>query len=204
MSFLESLNWRFATKSFDKAQKLSESDLNKILTSIQMAPTSFGLQPFYVKVVEDESIRKQLQEAGWGQDQFLSSSQVFVFVRLTNVSKRIDEFLDLQSGGKPEVREQLKGFEDMLRGFAQSNTPEKLDVWATKQVYIALGFALAACAELKVDSCPMEGFVPDKFDQILGLPKDEKSTVVLTVGYRNPSVAVRPKVRFPLAKMFVR
>ena len=198
MSFLDSLNWRHATKSFDKAKKLSETDLNKILTAIQMAPTSFGLQPFYVRVIRDEATRKKLQAAGFGQNQFESASEILVFVRKLDVAKRVDEYFVGMSGGKAEIRAQMKAYEDIMMGFAKSKDENFFNAWTAKQLYIALGFGLAACAELKIDSCPMEGFLPEKFDEILGLPKGEHSTVVLALGYRNPEVAPSPKFRFPL------
>ncbi len=198
MSFLDSLNWRAAIKSFDKTKKLSESDLTKITTAIQMAPTSYGLQPFYVKVVRDEATRKKLQEAAYGQDQFASASEILVFVRTTDVVKRIGEHFTAMSGGKAEARAGLKGYEDMIMGFAKSKDDAFLDMWTAKQAYIALGFGLAACAELKIDSCPMEGFLPEKFDEILNLPKGEHASVVLAVGYRNPAMAPLPKFRMPL------
>jgi nitroreductase/dihydropteridine reductase len=198
MSFLDSLNWRSAIKSFDKTKKVSEKDLNKILTAVQMAPSSYGLQPYYVRVIKDDAIRKKLQEAGYGQDQFISSSEVLVFVRRTNLVKKIDEYISAMAGENPEARVKLKAFEDMLLGFAKSKDEAALNHWTARQVYIGLGFALAACAELKIDSCPMEGFAPEKFDEILGLPKDEHATVVMTVGYRNPAVAPPPKFRMPL------
>ncbi len=203
MSFLDSLSWRSATKSFDKTKPVSESDLTKIHTAIQMAPTSFGLQPFYVMAVRDPSILAKLQAAGWGQDQFTSATELLVFIRKLDVKKRVDEYFTGLSGGKADVRANLKNYEDMMKAFAEGKDEAFLDTWTAKQIYIALGFGLAACAELKIDSCPMEGFDPNKFDEILGLPKGERATVVLAVGYRSPAVAANPKFRFPLNQMVV-
>ena len=54
-----------------------------------------------------------------------------------------------------------------------------------KQLYIALGNALTVMADMKIDSCPMEGFVPDKIDEILGLEsKGHKSVLSIAFGYR--------------------
>ena len=164
-----------------------------------MAPTSYGLQPFYVRVIKDEATRKKMQEAGYGQDQFISSSEVLVIVRKTNVVDRVEEYFTKMTGGKADVRAGLKGYEDMMMGFAKSKDANFMDAWTARQCYIVLGFAMAACAELKIDSCPIEGFLPDKFDEILGLPKGEHVTVVLPIGYRNSAVAPLPKFRFPMS-----
>ena len=55
-----------------------------------------------------------------------------------------------------------------------------------KQIYIALGNALTVLASMKIDSCPMEGFLPEKYDEILNLrSKNLKSVLVMPVGYRS-------------------
>ena len=86
----------------------------------------------------------------------------------------------------------------MLTGFATPLSEADAKIWAQKQCYIALGFGLAACAELGVASCPMEGFSREDFDRVLGLPKGDFSTVVMTVGNADPEFKPFPKFRFPL------
>ena len=196
--FLDQLQWRQATKAFDKAQPVSESQLGTVLKAVQFAPTSFGLQPFYVKVVKDEATMQALQAAGWGQAQFTTATAVLVFVARTDVHARIEEYFTGASGGNAQVRASLAGYEEMMKGWAANQTPETFKVWAQKQAYIALGFGLAACAELGIDSCPMEGFDPAAFDKILKVPAGHFSSVVLAVGNRTDAKPL-PKFRFPLA-----
>ncbi len=75
--------------------------------------------------------------------------------------------------------------------------------WVSKQAYIAHGFALAAAAELQIDSCAMEGFDPVAVGEILGLPSNHKALVMLPIGYRAEGEAPRgPKVRFPQDSLF--
>ena len=72
--------------------------------------------------------------------------------------------------------------------------------WMQKQLYIALGNALTVMADMKIDSCPMEGFVPDKIDEILGLEsKGHKSVLLLPFGYRADDDAAQnyETVRYP-------
>ncbi|HSI62158.1 MAG TPA: nitroreductase family protein, partial [Candidatus Saccharimonadia bacterium] len=71
--------------------------------------------------------------------------------------------------------------------------------WAIRQAYIALGQFITSCAVLGVDSCPMEGFRPDKYDEELGLAAEGyTATVLCPAGYRseNDRYATLPKVRF--------
>ena len=93
----------------------------------------------------------------------------------------------------------------MMKGTFQ-RPKEIVQNWLTHQIYIALGFGLVAAAQLKLDSCPMEGFDNNQFDEILGLKeKNLHSVVLLTVGYRSQADAYQnmPKVRLPKEELFV-
>ena len=77
--------------------------------------------------------------------------------------------------------------------------------WSQKQTYLALSNLLAACAELKIDSCPIEGFEPEKFNAILGLEEQGlNAAVIATVGYRSSEdhTQFRKKVRKPMEILF--
>lgn len=196
MSFLTQLSWRYATKKFDSTKKLSEEQLHKIMEAIKMVPTSFGLQPFRVIVVTNSDTRVKLKDAAWGQSQVTDASHLLVFCADTNVAPRIDTYFEMASGGSSEVREKMKGYEDMMRGAVNAVPQENMLSWTSRQAYIALGFALAACAELEIDSCPMEGFDPQQFKTILELPEPINPVVILPVGFRGADDVVHPKVRF--------
>jgi nitroreductase len=86
--------------------------------------------------------------------------------------------------------------------FASNKDTEAAFSWSTKQAYIAHGFALAACAEMQIDSCGMEGFDPVAVGTILGLPPTQRAVVMLPIGYRAADETIRPKVRFPAEKLF--
>jgi nitroreductase len=58
-TFLNSLNWRFATKKFDTNKKVCTEDIQKIKDSIRLSPSSFGIQPFRVVVIEDQKLKQQ-------------------------------------------------------------------------------------------------------------------------------------------------
>ena len=203
MSFLSNLNWRYATKKFDTARKVSDADLETILEAIRLAPTSFGLQPYRVWVVTNPEIKEKIQAVAWGQPQITTSSHLLVFTARTDLAENKEEFFTLISGGNPEIRAALKGYEDMVDGFvAGKPTPESVLPWSAKQAYIAHGFALAACAELEIDSCAMEGFDPVAVGEILGLPTSEQAVVMLPIGYRDASETPRPKARFSKEVLF--
>ena len=202
--FLSQLEWRHATKAFDKTKPVSESDLNLILRAVQMAPTSFGLQPFKLEVIRDQNMLEKLFPHAWNQKQVITCSALLVFVARTNLEGRITEYIATAIGGNAEIQTKMQGYESMMRSTFNGRSEDDLKAWAQKQAYIALGFGLAACAELKIDSCPMEGFVGPEFDKILGLGKGEYASVMLAVGYRDPAVPQLPKVRFSDKDLFRR
>lgn len=201
MSFTSQLSWRYATKKFNPEKPVTEESLNTILEAVRMAPTSYGLQPFHVSVVSNKEIQEKLKAVAWNQEQ-LMAPYVLVFSGRSDVANRIQELLNLISGGDASAREKLKGYEDMMNGSLLTRTADELKAWSAKQAYIALGFALAACAEMSIDSCPMEGFDKDAFKKILNLPENLDVAVILPIGYRADSETPNPKVRFSKDDVF--
>ncbi len=203
MSFLSNLSWRYATKKFDTTKKVSDEDVAKILEAIRMTPTSFGMMPYHFYIVTNPDILSQIQPIAWGQPQITTCSHLIIFAARSDLMANKDEYFDLMSGGNNEVRAQLKWYEDMVTGFAQSKDESAAIAWSARQAYIAQGFALAACAELEIDSCAMEGADFDAVGKILGLPATQKAVVMLPIGYRAEWEAPRgDKVRFSKEVLF--
>jgi len=206
MNLLDNLNWRYATKQFDPTKKVSKSDLELIKEAISLTATSYGLQSFKVLIVENQEIKEQLLPASWGQAQINQAPQLLVFCSYNEVTNGdIDAFLKLKSDVQGIELENLKGYGDFMKSTIGSFPPEATQSWTKKQTYIALGNAMAACAELKIDSCPMEGFDAEKYNEILGL-NDHGLTaaLVLPIGYRSEDDQTQhgKKVRKPLSEIF--
>jgi nitroreductase / dihydropteridine reductase len=196
-TFLQGLEWRHATKAFDTSRKVSSDQLQQVQAAIRMTPTSFGLQPFRVDVIESAALKTQIEPLAYHQKQITTCSHLLVFSARINASARIDQYFSTLSGNDATVRARFKDYEGMMHGALDARTPDQLHAWAAKQAYIALGFAMAACAELRIDSCPMEGFAPPELDKLLGFDSDTKSVALLGLGYRDPAVTPMPKFRFP-------
>lgn len=202
MSFLSQLNTRYATKKFDTAKPISDEQYKAVLNAIRMAPTSFGLQPFHVTVVQNADTRKKLAENGWQQPQFTTASHLLVFSARTDILDRSKKFTSdmLAKGVAPE---KMEAFSNMVSGLDGGfPTEESRVVWAKYQAYIALGFGLAAAAELGIDSCPMEGFDRDAFKKILALPENFHPAVVLALGNRTADDVSYPKYRYSESDLF--
>jgi nitroreductase/dihydropteridine reductase len=179
MNLLESLEWRYATKKMN-GEKIPQDKLETILKATKLAPSSYGLTPYSVIVVEDQKIKEELQGACYGQSQLKDSSAVLVFAT----------------------------WDDVTEGSLSNMTQEQKISWAQRQAYIGLGFALVAAATEGVDSTPMEGFNPLAVDRILGLQDyGLMSVVVLPLGYRdseNDYLSNAKKVRRDDDMFFIR
>ncbi len=185
MSLIQDLNWRYAAKKLN-GETVSTEQLDTILKATNLAATSYGLQPFTIVVVSNDEVKQKLQAAAYGQVQVGTASHVFVFTvpeKLTEAD--VNSYINNIAVTRSIPAEALDGFKGMMLGTVNSLTPEQLQTWSAKQAYIALGTALAAAAEQKVDSCPMEGFDAAQFDEILGLKaKGLKSVVIMPIGFR--------------------
>tara|TARA_B100000767_G_scaffold44563_1_gene38779 strand:+ start:20331 stop:21050 length:720 start_codon:yes stop_codon:yes gene_type:complete len=206
MGFIENQKWRYATKKFDASKKISSTDLEKIKESINLAATSYGLQLFKVIIVENPETRETLKQHSWGQSQITEASHLMVFCNFNSVkSEHIDSYLKLKAKLIGKEESAFKGYGDFIKSKTAEMTPDQTSEWNAKQTYIALGNAMAMCAELKIDTCPLEGFSPVEYNSTLGLHKiGLEATVVLTLGYRSVEDKTQhaPKIRKNLKDIF--
>ncbi|MGF1492854.1 MAG: NAD(P)H-dependent oxidoreductase [Microcoleaceae cyanobacterium] len=199
---LQQLYWRYAVKKFDPTRTIPEETWKILEQSLVLAPSSFGLQPWKFFVVQNPELRQQLVEHSWGQTQVVDASHLVVLAIQKDVDAAdVDRYIDLMSEVRQVPTEKLKGLSDTIKGFMkQPPYPLDLNEWSTRQVYIALAQFMVCAAMLGIDTCPMEGFVPDKYDEILGLPaQGYHAVVVCTAGYRadDDKYATMTKVRYP-------
>lgn len=197
---LSHLKWRYAVKKFDPSKPVSDSDWQALEQSLILSPSSFGLQPWKFFVVKTPETRQKLVECSWGQTQVVEASHLVVFAIKTEID---DAYVDSYVAYTAELRglsaENLAPFGKVIKDFLGRMSEADLKTWAKLQTYIALGQLMTSAAHLGIDTCPMEGFIPAKYDEILGLPeKGYSAAVVCPVGYRDPTdpYASYPKVRF--------
>jgi nitroreductase len=198
---LQQLQWRYATKKFDPTKKIP-ADVWKVLEqSMVLAPSSFGLQPWKFIVVNNPDVRKSLLEFSWKQSQVVDASHLVVFAIKKDVNAAdVDRHIARTSEVQGTPIENLQGLSGVIKGFLEK-PPYPLDKneWSARQLYIALGEFMTTAAILGIDTCPMEGISPSKYDEVLGLSQKGYATVcACPVGYRadDDKSAARPKVRF--------
>jgi nitroreductase len=202
----QAFNTRAAIKTFDTSKKVSEKDVATILESARMSPTAYGLQPFRVIHVKNAEVRKQLQAVSFNQPQVVDAAELFVIAARTDINEAfIDEYIALVAETRGITAEQLKGFKDMMVGDILGRFEDGRAAWAGRQAYIALGSMIETAALLGVDGCPMEGFMPPKVDQILGLEALKLTSLgYFAIGYRgDDQMSKLKKVRVATEKFVV-
>lgn len=199
MTFIKKLNKRYACKQMD-GRKLPQEKINNILEAIRLAPTSRGMQAFKVFVIEDQKLKDKLFEIAVPQPQIPKASHVLVFASYLEINNKVvDDIVHLTQKSRPTLTEDhLSDLRESMISLVDEDRETNYQ-WIKRQVYIALGFGLAAAAVEEVDSVPMEGFDPEKLDELLNLKEQNLGSVVLlTLGYSDKETdynAHLPKIR---------
>lgn len=183
---LDKLNWRYATKKMDPTKVVPDDKVERILEAARLAPTSSGLQPYNVIVVTNPEVRARIREVAWNQAQVTDGSHLLVFAAWDNyTADRINMMFDLVNKERGFTNEGWENYRQMLLNTYVPRDPEVNFQHAARQAYIGFGLALTAAAFEGVDATPMEGFEPDKVDEILGLrERGLRSVTIMPLGYR--------------------
>ena len=186
MNSIENLKWRYAVKKFDENKSLTETQINTLKEAFNLTATCYGLQPVKMVVINNKDIQKELVTHSWNQAQVAQASHLLVLCIPKNYTqKEVDNYFELVKDIRNTPDEILNPFKEMLTGSIASKTQEELTNWNKNQAYIALGNLMTVAANERIDSCPMEGFVPERYNEILGLDKHNLTSVlVLPVGFR--------------------
>lgn len=208
MSLKDALSWRYAPKRMT-GQAVPEEEIAAIVEAARLAPTSMGLQPFTLLLVKSKAMREQLSPIAFNQPQIREASHVLIFAAYTELTiAHIDRYLENIRETRGVSADSLEAFRNSMIRFQQQSSPDSIRTWAQHQAYLALGFAIAEAALLRVDVTPMEGFDAEKLDQFFSLPeKGLHSMAMLAIGYRdvqNDFLAGARKVRRSVDELVVR
>ena len=206
MEAIQHLQWRYATKKYNGSQ-IDKDNLNTILESIRLTPTSLGMQPFKVLVIDNPELREKMLPIAHNQSQIKDASHLILFAANTQISEEtIDTYMNNVATTRQMPVENLAGFKGMINGFVGSKNEAQITEWASRQCYIALGIAMATAAALKVDTTPMEGYKANEMDELFNLKaQGYASAVLLAVGHRdeeNDQLAKLAKVRKSAETLF--
>ena len=207
MDTIKQLEWRYATKKFDSTKTLSKQKLDVIKQAFNLTATSFGLQTISLLVIEDKEVRASLVEHSYNQKQVVDASHLLVICIQDNISNvDVNNYYKNIKNIRNTPENILKPYREDLINMMQGKSMKERQQWSTNQAYIALGNLMTVCAIEGVDACPMEGFLPSKYDEILKLDKiGLKSVLLLPIGYRaqDDMFSTFKKVRKPIEEAVI-
>lgn len=205
-NILDALKWRYAVKKFD-TKIIPQEKVNTILESLILTPSSLGLQAWKFILVKNPETRLKLLAPSMNQRQVIDASHLLVLARKTSLTHEdIEKWTDYLAQKRKMTEERKIGFTNMIKSYVDTLSEEKMGIWLDKQLYIALGNLMTVCALEEIDACPMEGFNPKQYDEVLQLEsKGLKSVIVCPIGYRAHDDIYQelPKVRFPKSEMIL-
>ncbi|SEH48597.1 nitroreductase family protein [Chryseobacterium culicis] len=183
MNFLDKMKNRYTVKKYNPQGKISEEHIAELQQILNLSPSSINSQPWNFIFVNDPELKKQLGDKSYfNKEKVLDSSHVIVFQVIRNIEnfeKQIEENL-------PE------GAVNYYRTMVKPKGEEAIKSWLGHQVYLSLGVLLSACAAMGIDSTPMEGIEPEKYDAVLNNEKYE-TLFAVAIGERDEADTNQPK-----------
>lgn len=201
---VDAMHWRYATKAFDRTKSLTEYERQALLTTLRLSPSSYGLQPWKFIVVDDPSTRSALGAFVPPNKSKIEDCSLFVVLarRKMTTADDVSGHVEMLQRERELSEEALQPFRNMVTDSITSKSASASDSWNARQVYVALGCAVASAAMLGVDACPMEGVNAEGYDETLGLTGSEfTTTVAIAFGHRaeDDPFASFPRTRRPVA-----
>jgi len=207
MNIINSLQWRYACKKFNDSKIVPEDKISIIKEAFNLTATSFGLQPIKMIIIKNKELQQQLVAHSFGQQQVANASHLLVIcIDKDTTLDDIDNCFDREKEIRGTSEEVIASFRNYLKDSYANKSLEEKQESAIYQAYIALGNLMTVCALEQIDACPMEGFIPEKIDEILALNKrDLKSVLLLPIGYRadDDFMSKLKKVRKPIDEIVI-
>ena len=175
MSFIESMQNRYTTKKYDASKEIESKKIKELKEVLHLSPSSINSQPWKFTFVSDSNTKQKLSEVSWlNTSKVLDSDTVVVFSRINDITLF-----------EEQIEQELpKGAVDYYKEFIKPQTEEQIKSWFDKQVYLALGVFLSACAEMGIDATPMEGIEPENYDKVIE-NKNYATLMAVAIGYRD-------------------
>jgi nitroreductase len=181
---IKSLNARYSVKLFDKTKKIPTEIWNSMEEALLLTPSSFGMEPWKFYIITNDDVKSKLRPFSWNQSQIEDCSHLVVFACRKQIdASYINSVISRIAAVRNVPLSSLDGYKNMmLESMSKNKDHEK---YSSNQTFIALGNILTVASLLNVDACPIGGFEPEKYNEILQIPSDYTSCVVCAFGYKS-------------------
>ena len=182
----EAIKARRAIKHYDPTHRMTDEEINKLLSLAMLSPTAFNIQNWRYVVVSDGELRKRIRAEAWDQAQVTDTSLFIILCAdlkswekeparyWRNASKEVQDFM-------------VPAIDDYYRGKEQVQRDE-----AMRSCGIAAQTLMLAAKSMGYDSCPMDGFDFDKVAELIKLPDDHVIAMFVAIGKGTKEAWPRP------------
>jgi len=197
MSFLEKMQKRYTVKKYDSQVKVDPEKINELKAILNLSPSSINSQPWNFVFINDQQTKEKLSEISYhNKEKVIECSDLLVF----QVLKNVEDF-------EKQIHENLpEGAVGYYNSMVKPKGDLEIKFWMRNQVYLSLGVLLSACADMEIDCTPMEGIMPEKYDEIIQNDAYE-SVFAVAIGKKSEEdknqPTITPKKRLATEKVVV-
>ncbi|MDO8206751.1 MAG: nitroreductase family protein [Gallionella sp.] len=167
---------RRAVKSYDPEHRMTEAQIEKLMSLAMLSPTAFNIQNWRFVLVRDAGLRSEIRKAAWDQAQVTDASLLIVLCADTKSWEK-DTARYWANAAKPIRDFMVPAIDQYYAGREQVQRDE-----AMRSCGIAAMTLMLAAREMGLDSCPMDGFDYDAVGKLINLPQDYVITMMTVVG----------------------
>lgn len=185
MDVTTAIETRRAVKAYDPEHRMTEAEIEKLLSLAMLSPTAFNIQNWRFVVVRDTALRSEIRKAAWDQAQVSEASLLLVLCADTKSWEKntarywINAAQPVQDYIVPAINQYYSGREQVQRDEAM------------RSCGIAAMTLMLAAKQMGYDSCPMDGFDFDAVAKLIKLPQDHIITMMMAIG--KPIKEARPR-----------
>lgn len=184
--FIEAMAFRHACKHFDTTKHIPAEQFESILEVARTSPSSFGMEPWRLIVVRNDSLRKALKPLCWNQSQITECSELVILTTDNDIVRSRSPYVRTMFERRGLSAEAVDNYVGVYKNYLApiENDELLLENWTAKQCYIAAANMMTYAATLKIDSCPIEGFEKEQVEAVLDLPQGKTVALICAFGYR--------------------
>jgi nitroreductase len=185
MNVTQAITERRSVKAFDPQHRMSEQEINQLMSLAMLSPTAFNIQNWRFVLVTDPLLRQQIRAASWNQAQVEEASLLIVLTADLNAwAKQPERYWKNAPKAASDV------LVPMIGQYYQSNDQVQRDE-AMRSCGMAATTLMLAAKEMGYDTCPMDGFDFAAVSKLLNLPADHIPTMFVVVGKALKAAAPR-------------
>ena len=176
MNVIEAIQTRRSIKHYDINHKMTEAEIESLLSLALLSPTAFNIQHWRFVVVTDPVLRHQIRAVSWNQAQVEEASLLIILTAdLQAWAKQPSRYW---ANAPQVVQDQLV---PAIGHYYENNERVQRDE-AMRSCGIAAQTIMLAAKGMGYDTCPMDGFDFDAVAKLINLPADHVPAMFITVG----------------------